>query len=165
MPRYSQEFKYSVIKKMMHPENKSVAAISQETGLSEATLFKWKKEAKTKGFVITDGESSSEDWSSEDKFQIVLETATLNEAELAEYCRKKGLYVEQVEAWRNACQNANGGVAKEAARMHKALKEKEKEYKQLEKELNRKEKALAEAAALMILQKKARAIWGDPEDE
>jgi hypothetical protein len=32
----------------------------------------------------------------------------------------------------------------------------------LEKELLRKEKALAEAAALIILRKKAQAIWGDP---
>ncbi|WP_430383886.1 IS3 family transposase [Anoxynatronum buryatiense] len=162
MPRYSQEFKYNIIKKMMPPENKSVSAISQETGLSEATLFKWKKEAKAKGFVITDGESSSEAWSSQDKFQIVLETAALNEAELAEYCRKKGLYVEQVEAWRNACHQANGGIAQEAARMHKALKEKDHEYKKLEKELNRKEKALAEAAALMILQKKGPSDLGGP---
>ena len=97
MPRYSQEFKYSIIKKMMPPENKSVGEISRETGLSEGTLHKWKKEAKAKGFVITDGETRSEEWSSEDKFQIVLETAALNEAEMAEYCRKKGLYVEQVE--------------------------------------------------------------------
>ncbi|MEN1762293.1 hypothetical protein AAIG11_17675 [Anoxynatronum sibiricum] len=58
----------------------TITAISQETGLSEGTLFKWEKEAKTKGFVITDGESSSDDWGSEDKFQIVLETAALNEA-------------------------------------------------------------------------------------
>jgi transposase len=35
----------------------------------------------------------------------------------------------------------------------------------LEQELRRKEKALAEVAALLVLQKKAQAIWGDPEDE
>jgi hypothetical protein len=31
--------------------------------------------------------------------------------------------------------------------------------------LRRKEKALAEAAALIILRKKAQAIWGDREDD
>ena len=36
--------------------------------------------------------------------------------------------------------------------------------RKLEKELQRKEKALAEAAALLVLSKKANAIWGDPED-
>jgi len=61
--------------------------------------------------------------------------------------------------------NANGGVAKEAARLNKELKESEKERKKLEKELARKEKALAETAALLVLRKKADAIWGDPEDE
>jgi septal ring factor EnvC (AmiA/AmiB activator) len=89
----------------------------------------------------------------------------LNETELAEYARKKGLYVEQIKAWRDACLNANGGVAKEAARLNKELKDSEKERKKLEKELHRKEKALAEAAALLVLSKKANAIWGESEDE
>lgn len=60
---------------------------------------------------------------------------------------------------------ANGGIAKEAARLNKELKDSQKENKRLEKELARKEKALAEAAALLVLRKKANAIWGDPEDE
>jgi hypothetical protein len=34
----------------------------------------------------------------------------------------------------------------------------------LERDLNRKEKALAEAAALLVLRKKAEAIWGDGGD-
>ena len=37
--------------------------------------------------------------------------------------------------------------------------------KSLEKELRRKDAALAEAAALLILRKKADAIWGEEEDE
>ena len=94
-----------------------------------------------------------------------IQTASMNETELAEYARKKGLYVEQIKAWRDACMNANGGVAKEAARLNKELKESEKERKKLEKELARKEKALAETAALLVLRKKANAIWGDAEDE
>lgn len=96
---------------------------------------------------------------------IVVETASLNESELAEYARKKGLYVEQIKAWKDACMNANGGIAKEAARLNRELKDSQKERKMLEKELQRKEKALAEAAALLVLSKKANAIWGDPEDE
>ena len=40
------------------------------------------------------------------------------------------------------------------------------EKEKLEKELAKKEKALAEAAALLVLRKKADAIWGtDEEDE
>lgn len=89
----------------------------------------------------------------------------MNETELAEYARKKGLYVEQIKSWKDACLNANGGVAKEAARLNRELKDSEKERKKLEKELQRKEKALAEAAALLVLSKKANAIWGEPEGE
>ena len=100
-----------------------------------------------------------------DKFLVVVETASMNETELAEYARKKGLYVEQIKAWRDACVNANGGVAREAARLNQELKESEKERRRLEKELSRKEKALAETAALLVLRKKADAIWGVPEDE
>lgn len=46
----------------------------------------------------------------------------MNETELAEYARKKKLYVDQIRSWRDACLNANGGMAKEAARLHKELK-------------------------------------------
>ena len=37
--------------------------------------------------------------------------------------------------------------------------------RELEKQLRRKDKALAEAAALLVLQKKAQAIWGDEDDD
>ena len=40
-----------------------------------------------------------------------------------------------------------------------------KKNAQLAKELHRKEKALAEAAALLILSKKAQAIWGTGADD
>ncbi len=52
------------------------------------------RRANAKGIVITDGEVQSEKWSSHDKFIIVVETASMNVAELSEYCHQKGLYVE-----------------------------------------------------------------------
>ena len=164
MARYSEEFKYSIVSKMMPPQNQSVDDIAKETGLSEATLYKWQRQAREKGLVVPGGEVNSDRWSTQDKFQIVLETSTLSEVELAEYCREKGIYVEQVKAWKDACLQANGGVAQEAARLQKELKQKERENRELQKELNIKERALAETAALLVLRKKARAIWGDGED-
>jgi transposase len=163
MPRYSNEFKYSVIAKMMPPHNQSVSDVARETGLSEGTLFKWKKQAKAKGIPVPGSESQPERWSPQDKFSIVVETARLSEAEMAEYCRTKGLYVEQVQAWRDACMQANGGVAQEAAKLQKELRQKDRENKKLVKELRRKEAALAETAALLVLRKKAQAVWGDDE--
>ncbi len=165
MAKYSEEFKLSIVKQMMPPQNKSVSILSKENGIAEQTLFKWKREAKAKGIVITDGEAQSEKWSTHDKFMIVVETASLNAAELSEYCRQKGLYVEQVESWRDACMQANGGVAEEAFRLNKESKEKDKEIKKLQNELKRKEAALAETAALIVLRKKAQAIWGDSEED
>lgn len=84
----------------------------------------------------------------------------MNEIELAEYARKKGLYVEQIKSWKDACMNANGGVAKEAARLNRDLKDSQKKVKKLEKKLQRKEKALAEAAALLVLSKKQMRSGG-----
>ena len=104
-------------------------------------------------------------WSSADKFGVVLETARMNEAELAEYCRSKGLFVEQVADWREACQQANAAPVERNRELREQGKSDRKEIKQLKKDLQRKEKALAEAAALIILRKKAQAIWGEPEDD
>lgn len=80
----------------MPPKNESVNAIARETGLTEATLYNWKNNAKSKGMAVPGGETDSERWSTQDKFSIVIETATLSEIELAEYSRSKGLYVEQI---------------------------------------------------------------------
>ena len=165
MTRYSKEFKNNIIKQMMPPNNKSVPHLATEAGISPNTLYAWRRTARSAGLATPAGETASERWSSEDKFLIVLETATMNQAELAAYCREKGLYVEQVEAWKDFCINANGGVAEQSKSFQKSLKEKEKEVKQLNKELRRKESALAETAALLVLRKKAQAVWGDHEDE
>jgi hypothetical protein len=94
-----------------------------------------------------------------------LETASLNEAELAQYCRSKGLFVEQVAQWRDVCQQANAVPGERNRELREQSKSDRKEIKQLKKDLQRKEKALAEAAALIILRKKAQAIWGEPEED
>lgn len=163
--RYSQEQKEAIIKRMMPPHNESVPQIAKEEGISDVTLYKWRKEAREAGMVVPGNGQTSDKWSSQDKFLIVMETFAMNESELAEYCRKKGLYREQIEAWKNVCLQANGQAFEQAKQMNGALKEEQKRSKQLEKELRKKEKALAEAAALLLLRKKAQAIWGDDEEE
>ena len=161
---YSKEYKDSILRRILPPNNESITKIAKEEGLSEQTLRNWRDKARKEGYAAPGTEAQPDDWSTQDKFLVVVETASLNEADLAEYARKKGLYVEQIKAWRDACMNANGGIAKEAARLNQELKDSQKERKKLEKELQRKDKALAEAAALLVLTKKANAIWGDPED-
>jgi len=164
MASYSNELKDSIVTRLITGET-SASDLATETGISINTIYRWRDKAKKKGISSTTKFKTADKWSTQDKFQIVLETAVLNEIELSEYCRKKGLYPQQVKEWKNACMQANGGVAEEASRLNLELKKSEQEKKMLEKELRRKEKALAETAALLVLRKNANAIWGDKEDE
>jgi transposase-like protein len=150
---------------MLPPHNRPLSELAREEGISEPTLYNWRKEARSQGRLLPDAEREPEGWSSRDKFAAVLETAALNEAELAEYCRKRGLYPEQVRVWREACEQANDWDRSQNRRLREAQQCERKRRKQVERELERKEKALAEAAALLVLRKKAVAIWGDGEVE
>lgn len=163
--QYSNELREKMLRRMLPPNNEPLSKIAKEEGISEQTLRTWRDKARADGIAAPGAVSSSEKWSTQDKFLIVVEASSMSETDLAEYCRKKGLYVEEVKAWKDACINANGGVAQEAARLSKELKAAERANKNLQKELDRKEKALAEAAALLVLRKKADAIWGESEDE
>jgi len=75
------------------------------------------------------------------------------------------LYKEQIDAWRISCLGANTGELNQTKKLSRELKAEKKRAAGIEKDLRKKEKALAEAAALLLLRKKAQAIWGDPEDE
>ena len=157
---YSPERKTAVLKRMLPPNNMTIRQLSQEEGISEATLHKWRAEARGKGQLLPDADAGPEGWSSRDKFAAVLETAVLNEADLAAYCRKRGLYPAQIAAWRAACEQANDRDRTSTARLGQATREEKKRIKELERELARKDRALAETAALLVLGKKASAIWG-----
>ncbi|WP_419594320.1 transposase [Thiolapillus sp.] len=41
MPRYSREFKETIVQKMMPPNAQSIAQIHRDTGVSEPTLYNW----------------------------------------------------------------------------------------------------------------------------
>lgn len=84
----------------------------------------------------------------------------MNQSELADYCRKKSLYKEQIDAWRSICLDANTGEINQTKRLKQELREEKRRALEIEKGLRKKEKALAEAADLLLLRKKARAIWG-----
>ena len=136
-----------------------------ELGVSVQSLYKWRQKAWIEGNATPGKGQTSERWNSEDKFLIVLETYTMNQAELGEYCRKKGLYTEQIDAWRVSCLNANTGELNRTKQLAQELKVEKKRAADIEKDLRNKEKALAEAAALLLLRKKVPAIWGKQDDE
>ena len=64
----------------------------------------------------------------------------MNDADLSEYCRKRGLFAEQIKTWRGACEQANDWDRTSTARMSQATREEKKRIKVLERELARKEK-------------------------
>lgn len=163
--RYTAEQKQAIVARMMPPQNEAVAKIHEETKITEATLYKWRKEARAAGSATPGNGQTSDKWNSQDKFLVVMETFAMNETELADYCRRKGLYREQIEAWKEVCLQANGQAFDQAKQLNGQLKEEQKRAKALEKDLQKKEKALAEAAALLLLRKKAQAILGDEEEE
>lgn len=155
--RYTTEFKESVLKRLEPPTNDTVTSLSEELDVSKTSIYTWLKARNNS----SSNAKPTKKWTSEDKFHVVLETSTLTEQELASYCRRKGLYVKDVKTWRKQCIKANASNSKDPLKLEKELKEAKLRGKNLEKELSRKEKALAEAAALLVLRKKAQAIWGD----
>ena len=102
--------------------------------------------------------------SPEEKFSIVLETATMSEIELSEYCRGNGFYPEDIKEWKQAFIRSNMSETERKREEAKERKADKKRIKDLEKELKRKDAALAETAALLVLRKKLNAYWGEDED-
>ena len=79
--------------------------------------------------------SIGDDWSPEAKLAVVIETASMSEAELGAYCRQRGLYPEQVQRWKEACLQGTGmqeGLGKAA---QKQQRDSRKTIKNLESSL------------------------------
>ena len=163
MTKYPEDFKAALIARLLPPNNASVPALAKETGVPKDTLYAWRIAHRGKLATPTESTSSPNGLSSAEKFSVVLETASLNEVELGEYCRRKGLFPEQVRQWRQACSEANEASSRRAEQAQ--VREHKRTIKQLEAEVRRKDKALAETAALLVLRKKAEALWGEDEDE
>ncbi|EXJ14430.1 Mobile element protein [Imhoffiella purpurea] len=160
--RYSPELKAKLIAKMLPPQSVPVRELARETQIPKDTLYSWRSRAlKARQGAQEHLSGGQAERSSREKFAIVLETATLDEAQLSAYCRRQGLYVHEILAWRTACEQADAAGSAPVDRT-KARADQQR-LKALEQELARKEKALAEAAALLVLQKKVRHLLGDAE--
>jgi transposase-like protein len=165
MTPYSPERKAAVLKKLLPPHNLSVAELSRQEGISDVTLYAWRKQAMAGGNVVPGSSSIPKDRSAEAKLAAVIETATLSEAGLSQYCREKGLYPEQIKAWRQAClAGQQSTLALKHAEREQSRADKQR-IRELERELHRKERALAEAAALLVLRKKLNALWGNDDGD
>lgn len=165
MPSYAPERKEALLRKLLPPHNLPVAELARQEGMSEQTLYNWRKQAKAGGAAVPGDQKLTDNWSAEAKLAVVIETAPLSEIELSEYCRSKGLYPQQVKAWKAACLTGQHSAKAQTQADREQAKADKKRIRQLEHELNRKEKALAEAAALLVLRKKLNAYWGDDSED
>jgi uridine phosphorylase len=158
--RYTAEQREWAVQQMMPPLNRAVVELAKATGITTVTLRVWQNVAREEGKIVPGDGKQSDRWSSPDKFRIELEAAALSEVELSVYCRTKGVYPEQVTQWRLACEQANAQLVQtqpDAAQTQR--------ISALERALKKKEAELAESAALLVLRKKADAIWGKEKDE
>ncbi|WP_339491645.1 IS3 family transposase [Pseudomonas sp. EA_15y_Pfl2_R67] len=161
MPYYSPERKAALLKMLLPPLNLSMAEVSRREGVSEMSLSNWRKQVGSEGNAVPENTPSAQNWTAETKFAVVLEAANLSEIELGEYCRRKGLYPEQIKAWRQAFISGQKTEKAQSKDDREQARKDKKRIEQLERELRRKDKALAETAALLVLRKKPQRLLGD----
>ena len=99
MAQYSVERKQAILNKLLSPELISIAQLARDEHIAEQTLYNWRHQAKRQGKAVPTNDKTKE-LSPETKLTIIIDTAKLNETELAEYCRSKGLYPEQIAQWK-----------------------------------------------------------------
>ena len=162
MKYYPEEHKKAVIRKLVE-SGLSLPQFAKLESINLSTLYSWRNKYLKVGSDLAENNRSNS-WSPEQKFSIVLETASFNEIELSKYCRENGLYPEQVKEWKQSCIAGNQTKAEQRKQLTQERKADRKRIKELEKELKRKDAALAETAALLVLRKKLNAYWGEDED-
>lgn len=150
---------------LLPPYNYSLRRIVNELSIGAATVSKWRKELVSEDLLKEDVEQKTENFTAEQIFSFVIETSTMTEHELAEYCRSKGLFVEKVKKWRTISIQAHQSKAENQYKQDSIRRSDKKKIKALEKELARKNQALAETAALLVLREKFNALWETSEED
>jgi len=180
MPPYSAKLRAKMIQQMTGPGAMSATALAEEVGITQPTLSRWLREAGTvpamssrrderergagaeRGDPVED-RGLPKDWSAERKLQVLVEASRLSEADLGTFLRRTGLHEAQLVEWRaTALASLEGAGAKQSRKKRGAPES--KRIRALEREVRRKDKALAETAALLVLGKKADALWGGGGD-
>ena len=168
--RYSQSFKRQAVEKALsRADGTTLAEITDSLGIGHSTLNKWIVKSRNQQLGSNSEHDSASiggmrkekrprDWSQEKRLEMVIACGSLDEAAMNQLCRERGLYAHHVAQWK---QDFISGVTANERSDAKSLKG---EVRELKKELNRKDRALAETAALLVLQKKVSAIWGNDED-
>jgi transposase len=173
---YKQRFKTEMVKRLLAPQAPTQGELARETGIPQGTLSRWvrkatldevPKKAQRKAKRAERPKRSQpkrrviRERTAEEKLQIVLEAAKFTDSELGSFLREKGVFEAELLEWREM---ALAGLNREPA-VRPAAPAEVKRARELERELRRKDKALAEAAALIVLKKKVHALWGAEDDD
>jgi transposase-like protein len=153
---YSPERKEQVLKRMLHEPSLSIIALAQQTGISESTLNRWRHTLLPPGSTMTRDFKTAQD-----KAHLLFESSSLTDEQLGPFLRLHGICEADLLMWKQALLQALDQPGEPSSK--RELRELKAKNKALERELARKEKALAEAAALLVLKKKLHQIWGDED--
>ena len=149
---FSVAFKQKMVQRLTGKNAVSALQLSRETGVRQQNLSRWLQEARSLP-IMADQPKTLRNWSVEQKVRVLADACQLEGEELTAFLEREGVNRAEYEQWRLALDE--GGAASTST---------SKRIRQLERELARKEKALAEAAALLILKKKVDTLFGEDED-
>jgi transposase-like protein len=156
--KYPEGFIEQALVKVFSRGDRSVRSVAEDLNVNYHTVKYWmKRKAVDKMGQRPLKDKRPQDWGAEEQLVALHETHGLSGESLNSWCREKGLFAHHLSSWKAAfCSETKTGTS--GARDLRELRD---ENGQLKRELVRKDKALAEAAALLILQKKFRALWED----
>lgn len=162
---HSIEFQEQALIKVRERGTRSVQDVAKDLNMSAGTLRKWLSKANQKHGVASPvvrlpDDLSASAWGASQRLQALNETHAMDPPQLHAWCREKGLFEHQLKAWHQSFCSTPASDARESKA---ALRELQVKHEGLQRELRRKEKALAEAAALLVLQKKFQALWEGEE--
>lgn len=153
---YTAEFKEQALRKAHERGDKTLPAIADELNLSLGTLKNWLKQSGKSHTRALPTNSPASSWNAEQRLTALKESHHLKDQALHAWCGEKGLFEHQLHQWQHEfCQPGKTVATPADAALRQARQQNEK----YERELRRKDKALAEAAALLVLQKKFQALW------
>jgi len=156
--KYTEAFRKQSVEKVYSRGARSVKAVAEELNVNPWTLKNWMRTHKEIS-ISKQGMTTKrpKDWSLAERLQLLLESHRLDEEALNALCREQGIFRHHLQQWREAFETGT------LQSNRSELRELKEANKGLRSELNRKEKALAEAAALLVLQKKYQALWEEED--
>ncbi len=168
--RHSQEFQEQALSKARARGKRTLESVAAELNMPLGTLKGWLKRSGLEGAALPHaatlpGDVPARQWSPAQRLLALQESHALSGSALHAWCREKGLFEHQLKQWRNAfCAVVQTPVVSAAAQRvantaaNTALRELQTRHDRLQREMRRKDRALAEAAALLVLQKKFQAL-------